>query len=407
MVQKFEDSKITKDFLEVFFCSFVDNYFCTYYTYLTRGIHIRRKKVCVVNNSLKIVVMENCKDLGEKVNQHLQKIRHTEIDYMESITSNRFSNGEGKARIGDSIWDKDLYIISDVGNYGKTYKLHGIEHQITPDEHFQDIIRVMSAISGKADEVHVVMPLLYQSRQNKREENESLDCAIALQHLEHLHANSIITFDAHNPAVSNAIPNLPFENFYPTYTILEQFVEKERENLNEALVISPDLGAVKRARYYAEMLGCNMGVFHKRRDLTKVVRGKNPILSHDYIGEDLEGKTVILVDDMIASGGSILEASEILKKKGAKRVYIITTFTLFTEGIDSFDEGYEKGFFDKLYSTNLSYVPDFIQTKEWYESVDCSYQLAQIIDTFHKKKSTKELYKEKNRVFLKKEEVNS
>lgn len=353
--------------------------------------------------NLKIIVMENCKHLGEKVNTHLKLIRNSDYDYIEGVTSNRFSNGEGKAKIGDTIRDKDLYIISDVGNYSLTYPLHGYLHHMSPDEHYQDIVRVMAAISKKAERVNVMMPLLYQSRQDRREDNESLDCAIALQHLEHLGAHSIITFDAHNPTVSNAIPNMSFENFYPTHTILEQFIENERDVLNHLLVIGPDLGAVKRTRYFAEMLGCNMGMFDKRRDLTKVVNGKNPIIGHDYIGMDPNGYHAMIVDDMIASGSSIIEAARELRKRGVKNIYLVVTFALFTEGIQKFDEAYAEGVFDCLYATNLSYVPEDIKDKSWYVDVDCSYQIAQIIDTLNKKLSTDELYNGKQKVLRKAE----
>lgn len=357
--------------------------------------------------NLKIIVMQNCLELGEKINNHLKLIRKTKHNYIEPVISNRFQNGEGKAKIGDAIRDKDLYIISDVGNWGQTYQLHGLTHHVSPDEHYQDIIRVISAISNKAEKVNVMMPLLYQSRQDRREDNESLDCAIALKHLSYLGANSIITFDAHNPTVSNAIPNLPFENFYPTHTILEKFIDNESEVLDNLLVIGPDLGAVKRTRYYAEMLGCNIGMFDKRRDLTKVVDGKNPIIGHDYIGIDPKDNHAMIVDDMIASGGSIIDAAKELKKRGAKNIYLVVTFALFTEGIEKFDQAYQEGLFDKLYTTNLSYVPEEIKNKPWYQEVDCSYQIAQIIDTLNKKLPTDELYNGKQKILEKRKQLQN
>ena len=283
------------------------------------------------NRKLKLLVMNNCQELGEKVAAELQKLNKQEENILLNYIPDRFSNGEGKVRILDKINNVDLYILSDIGNYEITYKYHGKDHIMSPDEHFQDIKRSIAATSGHALNIHVIMPLLYQSRQDKRKGNESLDCAIALQELENMGVKSIITFDAHNPSVSNAIPRLPFENYYPTHRILEELVKKEE--IKDLLVISPDMGAMERAKYYAEMLGVDVGVFYKRRDLSKVVNGKNPIVEHMYMGANPEGKDIIIVDDMIASGGSILEVAEQLKQRGVEKIYLIVTFSLFTEGI--------------------------------------------------------------------------
>ena len=267
---------------------------------------------------------------------------------------------------------------------------------MSPDEHFEDIKRVISATSGHASKINVVMPLLYQSRQHKRRGNESLDCAIALQELERIGVNNIITFDAHDPSICNAIPRLPFENFYPTHTILESLIDYE--DIKDILVISPDMGAMERARYYADMLGCDVGVFYKRRDLSKVLNGKNPIVEHMYMGANPEGKDVIIVDDMIASGGSMIEVAEHLKNKGAKNIYLIATFTLFTEGVDKFVEAFDKGLFNKLYTTNLSYIPEKIKELEWFNDVDCSKYLALIINTFNKKDDIEPLWNGKKKI---------
>ena len=250
------------------------------------------------------------------------------------------------------------------------------------------------------------MPLLYQSRQDKRKGNESLDCAIALQDLENMGVQTIITFDAHNPSVCNAIPRLPFENFYPTHRILEEIIDNEE--IKDIFVVSPDMGAMERARYYADMLGCDVGVFYKRRDLSKVVNGKNPIIEHMYLGADPKDRDIMVVDDMIASGGSILEVSENLRKKGANKIFLVTTFSLFTEGVESFIKAYEEGLFDKLYTTNLSYVPDEIKEKTWFQEVDCSKYLATIIKTYHNQEETEKLWNGKksiiNKIEMKKEE---
>ena len=349
-------------------------------------------------NDLKLIVLENCQDLGLKVNENLEKMNNKN-DYLVSIVNSRFANGEGKVKIEDSVRDKDLYIISDVGNYGINYQLHGMPHYMSPDEHFQDIKRVISATSGHASRINLIMPLLYQSRQHKRKGRESLDCAIALQELESLGVNNIITFDAHDPNVSNAIPKLPFDNFYPTHTIINELVNNEE--VNNILVISPDMGAMERARYYAEILGCDVGVFYKRRDLSKVINGKNPIIEHVYMGADVKDKDIIIVDDMIASGNSMIETAKELKEKGARKVYLIATFTLLTEGPDNFIKAYNNGYFNKLYSTNLSYVPDTIKNNNWYYEVDCSKQIAEIIDTLNKKKSLTILHNGKKEIINK------
>lgn len=350
-------------------------------------------------SKLKLVVMDNVKELGYKVNKHLNEINKNNIDYKVKMVSDRFSNGEGKVSIKESVNGTDLYIISDVGNYGISYMMHGREHFMSPDEHFEDIKRVIAATSGYASKINVIMPLLYESRQHKRRGNESLDCAIALQELERIGVDNIITFDAHDPSICNAIPRLPFENFYPTHTILEELIEKE--DINDMLVISPDMGAMERARYYADMLGCDVGVFYKRRDLSKVVNGKNPIVEHLYMGADVKDKDVIVVDDMIASGGSMIEVAEHLRNKGARNIYLIATFSLFTEGTEKFVKAHEDGLFNKLYSTNLSYVPDGIKSNEWYVDVDCSKYLALIIDTFNKKGDIEELWNGKKKVINK------
>lgn len=350
-------------------------------------------------SKLKLVVMNNVCDLGNKVNKHLKELNKNNVDYKVKMVSDRFSNGEGKVSIKESVNGTDLYIISDVGNYGISYMMHGREHFMSPDEHFEDIKRVIAATSGHASKINVIMPLLYEARQHKRRGNESLDCAIALQELERIGVDNIITFDAHDPSICNAIPRLPFENFYPTHAILEELIENE--DINDLLVISPDMGAMERARYYADMLGCDVGVFYKRRDLSKVVNGKNPIVEHMYMGADVNGKDVIVVDDMIASGGSMIEVAEHLRNKGARNIYLIATFSLFTEGTEKFVQAHEDGLFNKLYSTNLSYVPDEIKNNAWYVDVDCSKYLALIIDTFNKKGDIETLWNGKKKIINK------
>ena len=356
-------------------------------------------------SNLKLIVLENIKELGKEINEDLKKIRKDDSNYMITVMEDRFSNGEGKVKIQDTVRDKDIYIISDVGNYDISYNMHGFTHHMGPDEHFGDIKRTILALSGYQEKITLIMPLLYQARQHKRKGRESLDCALALQELERLGVNHIITFDAHDPNVSNAIPNLPFENFYPTNTILEDLLTNEE--LKDILVISPDMGAMERARYYAELLNSDVGVFYKRRDLSRVVNGKNPIVEHTYMGSSVKDKDVLVVDDMIASGSSMLEVGKMLKEQGARKVYFIATFSLFTEGIEEFVKAYENNYFDKLYTTNLSYIPKEYKDKPWFHTVDCSMNIAEIINALHNKESLTPLLNGKEKILKLLEENKS
>ncbi|MDP4089102.1 MAG: ribose-phosphate pyrophosphokinase [Bacillota bacterium] len=338
---------------------------------------------------LGIIALESCKDLGDSVDLQLLERRGEGADGSEResylITANeiRFSNGEGKVSLKETIRGKDIYILCDVGNYSCTYNLYGIQNHKGPDEHFQDIKRTVSALAGKARRITVIMPLLYESRQHKRKGRESLDCAIALQELEHLGVDSILTFDAHDPTVQNAIPLIGFESLYPTYDIIKTLIDAEKNltiNKSNMIVISPDTGAMDRAIYYSNMLGVDVGMFYKRRDYSKVVNGKNPIVQHEYIGSDVEGKDVLIVDDMIASGDSMLDIAKELKARNANNIYCAVTFGLFTEGTRKFDEYYQKGLIKKVYSTNLTYVSDDVKNAEWFKCVDMSHFIAEMID---------------------------
>jgi ribose-phosphate pyrophosphokinase len=351
------------------------------------------------DDSLRLIVMNNCSEFGKMVDEKIRKERGVSNSYIVPIVESRFSNGEGKVVIKETIRNKDVYIISDVGNHSCTYEMFGYTTHIGPDEHFQDIKRVISAIRSHASHITVVTPLLYASRQHKRKGRESLDCAVALQELEKLGVDSIITFDAHDPNVQNAIPCSPFENFYPTNVVLSHIIKKEKINFNNTIVVSPDTGAMDRARYYADMLKCNVGMFYKRRDLSRLIDGKNPIIAHEYLGPEIEGKNIIVVDDMIASGGSILEVAEELKKRGAKKVYLIATFSLFTSGIEIFNKAYKEKIFDKIYTTNLSYILDAAKENKWLEIVDCTSYLADIIHTLNRKESISPLLNGKEIVF--------
>lgn len=348
------------------------------------------------NDNLRLLVLKSFCETGEMVNKYLARIRSKakgEDDFILDIENPRFNNGEAKVLIKESVRCKDVYILVDIGNYGCSYVMFGYKNIYSPDEHFQDLKRAISAIKNTADRVTVIMPLLYASRQHKRKSRESLDCAMALQELETLGIKNIITFDAHDPNVQNAIPNLSFENFYASNVIIETFIKENEIDLNKFLVISPDTGAMDRALYYASIFGVDVGMFYKRRDVSKVVDGKNPVVAHEYMGKDIEGLDVIVVDDMIASGDSMIEVAEKLKEKGANNIYILTTFALFTQGTERFQEAYNKKLFKKIYSTNLSYIPEEVQNYEWFGKVDCSEFIATIIDTLNNEQSISPLLK--------------
>lgn len=354
--------------------------------------------IVIENDDLRLIVMSNIKEFGKKVDEHLKALRGDTKSYMVSIDEVRFNNGEGKIKINETIRNKDVYILSDIGNHSITYDMFGYENHMGPDEHFMDIKRVISAIRSQASSITVIMPLLYESRQHRRKGRESLDCAVAVQELQSLGVNAIITFDVHDPNIQNAMPCMSFENFYPTHTILESFVEKESLDYDNLLVVSPDTGAMDRAIYYANMLNTNVGMFYKRRDLTKIVNGKNPIIQHEYMGCDVKDKNVIVVDDMIASGGSMLEVASELKKRGAKKVYLVATFALFTSGLDSFNKAHKEGIFDMLYTTNLTYINPKLKKQKWFYDVDCSKFLSKIINVLNRHQSISPLLNGKEEI---------
>ena len=340
-----------------------------------------------MEKNLGLIVLDNIKDLGVNVSREINKLRKNDIDYIIPISVERFANGEGKARILDTVRDKDIYILTDIGNYDMTYQMHGFTNHYSPDDHYQDLKRVILAMCGHAKKITLIMPLLYESRQHRRKGRESLDCAYALEELAQMGVKEVITFDVHDPNLCNAVPLLAFENFYPTNIMLENFAKKHKESLDNLLIISPDFGAMERARYFAEMLSCDVGVFYKRRDLSKIVNGKNPIIEHAYMGADVKGKDIIVVDDMIASGGSMIEVASELKNRGANKIYLFSTFALFTEGTSKFDDAFATNLFDGIYTTNLTFINDKVKNKEWFNCVDCSKKIAQIINTLNQEKS--------------------
>ena len=343
-----------------------------------------------LKHDLGLIALKSCTELGNAVDKYIQTKTNTSESFLVPLDEIRFANGEGKVKISETVRGKDIYILCDIGNYSCTYKMNGFVNHMGPDKHFQDIKRTISAIKGKAARITVIMPLLYESRQHRRKGRESLDCALALQELERLGVDEIITFDVHDPNVQNAVPLLSFENIYPTYDIVKSLVSNEKtlelhsENL---LVISPDTGAMDRAIYYSSVLGVDVGLFYKRRDHSLIVNGKNPIVKHEYMGRDVEGKDVLIVDDMIASGESVLDIASELKKRNARNVYVATTFAFFTEGLEKFTDFYERGIISKVYSTNLTYVPQELRDSKWFQAVDLSEFLARIINRLNHGKS--------------------
>ncbi|MBR2186722.1 MAG: ribose-phosphate pyrophosphokinase [Lachnospiraceae bacterium] len=347
---------------------------------------------------LKLLVMDNIKTLGEEVNDYLVSFRkennrayhdspafegYVSDSFLVKHANPRFGSGEGKGILNETIRGKDLYILCDVLNRSMTYKMYGYENIYSPDDHYQDLKRMIAAVAGKANRITVVMPFMYESRQHKRNNRESLDCALMLDELSDMGVGRMITFDAHDPSIQNAAPLMGFDNFTPFYQFMRALLSKVGDmkiDKDHLLIISPDEGALQRAVYFAGVMGVDTGMFYKRRDFTKVVDGKNPIVAHEFLGDNVENKDVIIVDDMISSGGSMIDTAVKLKKMNARRVFICCTFGIFTEGIEMFDDAYKDKVFDKLVTTNLSYrIPELL-SREWYETADMGKFLASIID---------------------------
>ena len=339
-----------------------------------------------LNGELKVIGMRGCEDFTSQVDNYLKQSRNTDESFIVDAQCPRFGSGEAKALINESMRGFDLYIISDCFNYGVTYKMYGMQVPMSPDDHFQDLKRVIAATGGKPRRISVIMPMLYEGRQHKRSARESLDCALALQELTAMGVSNIITFDAHDPRVQNAIPLSGFDNVRPAYQMLKALVRNvpdvklDKESL---MVVSPDEGAISRAMYIASVLGIELGMFYKRRNYSIIIDGKNPIEAHEYLGNDLKGKDVIVVDDMISSGDSMIDVAEQLKGRGAKRVFVFSTFALFCNGLEKFDKAYEDGIFDKIFATNLTYHTKEILSREWYCDVNMSKYVSYLIDTLN------------------------
>ena len=350
---------------------------------------------------LKIAAHASCIDLGKKVNEYIVSFRqntltenHTSPLFRAYSTDNylidcdcpRFGTGESKGLLGESIRGKDLFVMVDVCNYSLTYTVSGHLNHMSPDDHYQDLKRIISAANGKAHRVNVIMPFLYESRQHKRTKRESLDCALALQELIDMGVSNIITFDAHDPRVQNSIPLHGFDSFNPPYQFMKALLRAEPDLIvdkDHLMIVSPDEGAMHRAVYFSNVLGVDMGMFYKRRDYSTIVNGKNPIVAHEFLGTDIKGKNIIIIDDMISSGESMLDVAKQIKERGARRVFVCTTFGLFTEGFEKFDEYYEAGYIDRVITTNLTYLPPAALEKPYFVVADMSKFIALIIDSLN------------------------
>ena len=359
--------------------------------------------------SLGIIPLEGCRPLGEMVDYYLVKWRtERESEHKDSLAFSgyqrdsyilkadvpRFGSGEAKGVIKQSVRGSDLYLLVDVANYSLTYSLCGHENHMSPDDHYQDLKRIIAAVGGKARRITVIMPFLYESRQHKRTARESLDCALALQEMVNMGVDNIITFDAHDPRVQNAIPLHGFETVQPAYQFVKGLLTHVKDltiDSDHMMVISPDEGGMSRAIYIANVLGLDMGMFYKRRDYTRIVGGRNPIVAHEFLGSSVEGKDMIIIDDMISSGESVLEVASALKERRANRIFVFSTFGLFTAGLDRFDAAYADGTICRVLTTNLIYQPPELLSREWYIDCDMSKYIAYIIDTLNHDTSISDL----------------
>ncbi len=366
--------------------------------------------------SLGIIPMQSCTELGDRVDEYLVKWRtERENEHKDSLAFSgyqrdsyilktkvpRFGTGEAKGIILESVRGYDLYILVDVTNYSLSYSLCGHENHMSPDDHYQDLKRIIAAVGGKARRITVIMPFLYESRQHKRTARESLDCALALQEMVRMGVDNFITFDAHDPRVQNAIPLNGFETIQPTYQFIKGLLNHVPDLTIDAehmMVVSPDEGGMSRAIYMANVMGLDMGMFYKRRDYTRIVDGRNPIVAHEFLGSNIAGKDIIIVDDMISSGDSVLEVAADLKKRKAKRIFIASTFGLFTGGLKKFDEAFRDGTIYRILTTNLIYQMPELLKKDWYISCDMSKYIAYIIDTLNHDSSISDLLNPNDRI---------
>ena len=358
---------------------------------------------------LGIIALPGCEELANKIDNYLIRWRfqrnsehkdtlafagYEKSTYLINMDFPRFGTGEGKAALNQTVRGYDIYILCDVFNYGVTYKMYGMTVPMSPDEHFANLKRAISAIEGKAKRVSVIMPMLYEGRQHKRSSRESLDCAMMLQELHNMGVENFITFDAHDPRVMNAIPLCGFESISPAYQMIKAAVnnvDNLKINKDNIMIISPDEGGMSRCIYYSTVLGVELGMFYKRRDFSRIVDGRNPIIAHEFLGDNVEGKDVIIVDDMISSGESMIEVATKLKELKAARIYIFSAFGLFCNGFDAFDKAFQEGIIDRVFTTNLIYGTPELLSKDWYVRVDMSKYLSYIIDTLNHDTSISDL----------------
>ncbi len=365
---------------------------------------------------LGVIAMSGCEEMGRKVNDWLQKwhtLQETSDEEFYTTTGRgrdsfliktycpRFGTGEAKGAIKESVRGYDIYIIVDVCAHNKTYKMYGQDVPMSPDDHYQDLKRIISAIAGKAKRVNVIMPMLYESRQHRRTSRESLDCAVALQELVRMGVDNIITFDAHDPRVQNAIPASGFENVMPTYQMLKALCRNVKDlklDKSSTMIVSPDEGAMNRNIYYSSVLSLDLGMFYKRRDYTTIVNGSNPIVAHEYLGASVEGKDILVVDDMISSGDSVIDLAKELKARKANRIIAITTFAFFTNGLDAFNKAYEDGLLYRVISSNLTYRSPELLAAPWYIEADLSKYISHLIATLNHDRSIHELLQPYDRI---------
>ncbi len=359
---------------------------------------------------MKLLTTKSAMNLASKVNSYLVDFRKTlnnnvkgdpafhgymEDNYLIEVDCPRFGSGEAKATLSTSVRGKDIFILMDVCNHSITYQMNGYTNHMSPDDHYQDLKRIIAAINGKAHRVNVIMPFLYEGRQHKRAGRESLDCAYAIKELMDMGVSNFITFDAHDPRVQNSVPLHGFDNFTPPYQFVRALLRTEKDltiDKDHIIVISPDEGALDRAVYFANVLGVDTGMFYKRRDYSTIINGKNPIVAHEFLGDNIAGKDVIVIDDMISSGGSMIDTAKQLKKMDANRVFVCCTFGLFTDGLDAFDAAYDQGFIDKIVTTNLCYQPPELKGKPYYVEADMSKFIASIIDFMNHDASMSNIY---------------
>lgn len=335
---------------------------------------------------LRIIALQSASEMGKQIDYYLtqwskQSSNPTETFLVESQCP-RFSSGDGKGLIRESIRGDDLFILVDVGNYSCTYQMFGRENAMSPDDHYQDLKRIIQATSGKAHRINIIMPILYGGRQHRRNYRESLDCAVALQELINMGVSNIITFDAHDPRVNNAIPLAGFDNVMPYYQVLKTLFRKVqdiRPDRDHLMIVSPDEGAMSRNMYYASVLGVDLGMFYKRRDYSTIVNGRNPIVAHEYLGNSVKGKDIFIADDIISSGDSVMDIAYELKKREARRIFAYATYPIFTNGLEQFDKAYEQGILSGVLGTNLTYRTEALKSREWFYEVDVSKYIAYFV----------------------------